>query len=284
MAKQSLGKSKTSYQSFVGIALSGAKNDRTTFCELQYFPKYDQIALSSVVEGIGPSKSKLGDSILVEKINALKSVKKLAVNSSIQLPPCFRCRLSCPGIESCRVEEVKWLHAEFQKEAKKNKKAKMPLPYTDRPVEYYINTHFEKNIETQYSLSANAAPLTARSFFLNKHFKEKLIEVLPSLSVWRIGNYLKVQKSYLKYYKNSEDCEVIRLFFLDQVKEKIPLFLYNQDKQKLVSNPQAFDAFICALTAFYEHKRMTEDKPKNFPKKASWVAIPKEDLSKAFQK
>lgn len=269
---------KARSNSFLGLHISGAKNDKTVICEIQYYPKYKQLVLSNIVEKIGPDKKSSGDAALVKTLKDFKSAKKIGVNASTQLPPCFRCRLSCPGIEKCRVEEVVWLRKEYQKVLKKNKNAKMPTPYTDRPVEYYINHSLEKHIETQYSLSANAAPLSARMFFIKKHMKKDVFEVHPSLSVWRIGNFLKVQKSYLKYYKNSDDCEVVRLFFLDQLKEKIPFFMYNQDKQKLVSNPNAFDAFICALSVFFQSKSMVEPKPKGFPRKSSWVCFPKEDF------
>lgn len=272
----------TRSKSFVGVALAGAKNDKTCLCELQYYPQYQQIAVTQVHEGLGPGASESADSRLLPLIQNISKLQSVAINASLQMPPCVRCRLKCPGIDACRVEEVKWLRQEFLREKKRNKNARMPVPYTDRPTEYFINTQLDRSVEIQYSLSANAAPLTARAFFLAKHIRAKMLEVLPALSVWRIGNFLRVQKSYLKYYKSSEDCELIRLFFLDQAKEKLPLFLYHQDKQKLVSNPQAFDAFVCALTAFFEYRQCVETRPKDFPKKASWMCVPSEDLAQAF--
>jgi hypothetical protein len=276
-------KTKARSERYVGLHLSGAKNDKTVLCEIQYYPKYKQLVLSQIIEKIGPEEKKTGDSVLVQEINKLKSIKQLGINVSLQLPPCLRCRLKCPGVERCKVEEVQWLKKEYQKAKKKNKKARLAMPYTDRPVEYFVNQELEKHLEIQYSLSANAAPLTARAYFIQKHIKAKTKEILPALSVWRMGNYLNVQKSYLKYYKNSDDCEVVRLFFLDQLKEKVPIFMYNADKQLLVSNPHAFDAFICALSVFYDEKKMAEARPKNFPKKASWISFPKSDLDGFFE-
>lgn len=271
-------KYKTKAQSFLGLYISGAKNDKTHLCELLYYPKYNQLVVSNIIDKLGQDASTSADTLLVETLKDFKSSKKVGVNVSTQMPPCFRCRLKCPGIEKCRVEEVVWLRKEFEKVKKKNKNAKMPMPYTDRPLEYYINHQMEKHIDIQYTFSANAAPLSARMFFLKKHFKKEIFEVLPALSVWRIGNYLRVQKSYLKYYKNSDDCEVVRLFFLDQLRDKMNIFMYNQDKQKLVSNPNAFDAFICALSVYFQSKNLAEPKPKAFPRKSDWLCFPQEDL------
>lgn len=274
----------TQSKSYLGIFVSGAKNDKTSLCELQYYPKYNKLVLEDLQGKIGDSADALSDENLVNLIKERKSTKKVGVNVSTQMPPCLRCKLNCPGVTKCRVEEVVWLKKQYELVKKKNKKAKMAMPYTDRPVEYYINHFSEKHIENQYSLSANAAPLTARMFFLKKHLKKDVLEVHPGLSIWRIGNFLKVQKSYLKYYRNSDDCEVIRLFFLDKLNEVFPIFMYQQDKQMLVANPNAFDAFLCALSVFCEDQKACEPKPKDFPKKAEWMCIPKKDLSKVFVK
>lgn len=213
------------YKTFAGIALSGAKNDKTVVCELQYFPKFDKLVLKNIVEKIGPTPKESSDTFLVQEIKDMKKLELVGVNASLGLPKCSKCKLRCPGQENCKVSEVKWLRESYQKVLKKNKKARMFSPYTDRALEYYVNHFLDDPVELSFALSANAAPITARAQFLQRHLaSKKMREVLPALSVWRIGNYLRVQKSYLKYYRNSSDCEVVRLYFLDKLKQNNKIF------------------------------------------------------------
>ncbi|MFK8137628.1 MAG: DUF429 domain-containing protein [Bdellovibrionales bacterium] len=271
------------FKTFLGIALSGSKNDKTVLCELQYFPKLDKLVLANLEDKIGPNTTKSSDSILISKIKNIKKIESIGVNAALGLPKCSKCKLRCPGQESCKLSEVKWLRESYQKVLRKNKKAKLFSPYTDRAVEYYVNHFLDEPVELPFALSANSAPITARAQFLQRHLPaKKMKEVLPALSVWRIGHYLRVQKSYLKYYRNSSDCEVVRLYFLDKLKDNNKVFMYNQDKQKLVSNPASFDAFISALSVYIDFQGYSSPKPKGFPRGADWLSFPLKDIGDLF--
>jgi hypothetical protein len=63
-------------------------------------------------------------------------------------------------------------------------------------------------------------------------------------------------------------CEVLEVCEL--------IFLYQQDIQKLIDNSDAFDAFLCGLTAYLLDLGKCEPRPKNFPKTESWIAIPRD--------
>ena len=55
-------------------------------------------------------------------------------------------------------------------------------------------------------------------------------------------------------------------------------FIYEQDVRLMVESVNAFDAFLCALTAVLKFTDQCEKVPKNFPKASGWIEIPKENL------
>jgi hypothetical protein len=52
-------------------------------------------------------------------------------------------------------------------------------------------------------------------------------------------------------------------------------FIYDQDVKTLVDSPQAFDSFVCALTGLLSFLGHCEQRPKGFPRRESWLEIPK---------
>ena len=105
--------------------------------------------------------------------------------------------------------------------------------------------------------------------FINKRIKFKSIEVYPKLSLWRLGRALGIQKSYLRSHKHSIEGVDIREQILNKLIAKDLAFLYTQDVKSMTLNGQAFDAFICALTAVLKFKGQVEKLPKGFPKGGS---------------
>lgn len=271
------------FQRFIGISLSGAKNNKTALCALDYYPKQKKLFLSELICNIGPDSESSSDKNLLKHLKAQKKVKSIAFDVALQLPKCMRCREKCPGYEKCKLQEVAWMRDLYKQRLKDNKNAKWFSPFTDRCADYFLQNELESNFEIQHALSANVAPLTARAHFLLKHIKINCLEVNPKISLWRMGRSLNIQKSYLKYYKNAEDCEEGRLFTLDVFKKREILFIYNQDKQKLVSDDRAYDAMICALTAFLGNRKMLQPKPRAFPRTAIWPSIPKMDVFVDFE-
>jgi hypothetical protein len=59
-------------------------------------------------------------------------------------------------------------------------------------------------------------------------------------------------------------------------------FLYDQDMKMMVQNAQAFDAFICALTALLAHAGQTDARPPGFPRQEGWVQVPVPDIDWSF--
>jgi hypothetical protein len=116
--------------------------------------------------------------------------------------------------------------------------------------------------------------LTARAHFLKRRLKTPLIEAYPKLTLWRIGQALDMPKSYLRFHKHAVDSDEARLFILKTLIEKEIAFVYQQDLRLMVENNVAFEAFLCALTAFLKHRGQTEKPPQGFPKGESWIEFP----------
>lgn len=129
-----------------------------------------------------------------------------------------------------------------------------------------------------HAMGANTAPLMARAQFLLKRIHLNAIEVFPMLSIWRIGRSLHVNKSQLRQYKHSSAGDESRRILLTALSEKNIAFVYDQDFKLMVQNSHAFEAFICAFTAFLKYKGLTEKRPEGFPKDEAWVEYPMDHL------
>lgn len=265
---------------FAGICLTGGKTDKTAVAVIEYFPSEKKIFLSHLYDNIKPDKIKSSDQVLYELLNNThKSLKTIAIDAPLQPPKCIKCKLKCPGYEVCKEPEIKWMHAIYKKRNKHKKPKKMFTPYTERCAETYISSELEEPFMRSHTLGANMAPIYARAHFLSRRLgKKNFIEVYPKLSLWRIGRSLQIQKSYLRYHKHSFDGESIREILLEKLSEKNIAFLYDHDRKIMIKHKQAFDAFICALTALFNELDLCEPRPVGFPEDESWIYFPKKKL------
>ncbi len=202
----------------------------------------------------------------------------IAWNAPLTLPKCFRCKLKCPGYESCDQTEIVWMWENYREREKNSKNIKLFTPYTERCVEQYIAENLEEKFQVQHALGANQAPLLARAKFLKQRLNFKHIEVFPKLSLWRIGQSLHIQKSYLRFHKHLIDGAEARTHILKELMRREIVFLYEQDFRLMVDNANAFDAFISALTAILYSRGQCELRPKNFPKQEGWIEFPKSHI------
>lgn len=258
---------------FVGISLSGGKNDKTCLTSLEYYPQHKKIFLKDIKDKI-PNEDEISqDKYLLEILNKKdKSLKYVAIDSPLEMPYCLT--HICPGVEKCKAATTKWHWAHYRKTKRKKKNLKLFTPYTERCVERYINYDLEERFEIPEALGANKAPLTARSLYLKNKIKKDLIEVFPKLTVWRIGSQLKLSKTDMRNYRHSVHGVECRSRFLQSLIERDILFIYHQDLQKLIDNPNAFDSMVCAFTAFLKHLGQCEKPPKGFPLQEGWVEFP----------
>lgn len=267
--------SETKSIRFIGISLSGGKSDKACVATLEYFPDQKKMFLVRVIEKIKAEESISADLKIHELLHQYGSnIESIAFDVPLTLPKCLTCNLKCPGYETCDVEEIEFIRSLYQSQHDKKKPKKMYTPYTQRALESYL-AHLEPNFDFQHALGANLAPMTARAHFISRRLKIPQIEVQTKLSVWRIGNQLKINKSNLKIYRNSVGGETSRGLLLDGFESKLNVFFYEQDKKMLKDNFHAFEAFICSYVGFLRYRNETQPRPKDFPSKEIWAEIPK---------
>jgi Protein of unknown function (DUF429) len=273
---------------FAGVVLGGGKTDKTAVAVIEFYPDQKRVFLRSLrdritIKGSGKNTGRgeiTADDALCEILNDdEKDLSLIAIDSPLQLPKCIRCTLpKCPGVETCREPEIKWLRETHLKREKSKRPNKMFTPYTERAVEVYISNELEEPFHPSHALGANAAPLTARANFLQRRLKTPLIEFYPKLTLWRIGTAMNMPKSHLRFHRHAVDSDESRLYILKTLIEKEIAFVYQQDLRLMVENNTAFEAFIGALTAFLKSRGQTEKRPSGFPKDESWIEFPKQKI------
>jgi hypothetical protein len=265
---------------FIGVSLLGGKSDRTCVAVLEYFPDHGKLFLHQLFEKIHGNAECNADSELVRIITEFApNIDLVAFDVPLQLPKCMRCKLKCPGAENCKTTELTYMRELNKKTLKENKNAKPITPYTQRSVELYIQRKLERPYHLQDALGANLAPLAARAEYILKRLSFPTVEVFPELSFSRIAEQIKIPQKYIKQEIRSFEQDESRQVFLQTLLEKKLCFIYQQDIQRLIDNPDAFDAFLCAFTAFLSRVGECEDRPSAFPKNELWIQFPKTEIS-----
>lgn len=260
---------------FIGISLGGGKTDKACVAVLEYYPKHKKVFLSRLVEKIKSDEIHSADFKIHEIIEQYHhEVDLIAFDVPFHLPQCLQCKKTCPGIESCKEPHVQWMWEYTRKLHKKKKPRKLFTPYTQRCVELYMSSELEEPFILQHAMGANTAPLLARAMFIKRRLDTPCVEVFPKLSVWRVGRALNVMKSHLRFHKHSIGGEESRREILQALSTHNVAFVYDQDVKLMVENNHAFEAFICALTAFLKFKGQTEPRPPGFPAGEDWIEFP----------
>ena len=81
-------------------------------------------------------------------------------------------------------------------------------------------------------------------------------------------------KSHLRYHKHAVGGDESRRIILHALSTHNVAFVYDADVKLMIENNHAFEAFICALTAYLKFKGMTEERPEGFPKNEDWIDFP----------
>lgn len=268
---------------FVGLSLGGGKADKACMAILEYYPKHHKVFLAKIFEKI-KTEDKISADLKIHEIldqyNGM--IHTLALDTPWKQPLCLTCKLKCPGYEVCGEPHIQWMWEYNKEHTAKKRPKKLFTPYTQRAVELHLSTELEEPFHMSNAMGANSAPLLARAAFILRRLNVPAIEVYPKLSVWRIGLSLHVLKSHLRSHKHSAVGEDSRRGILKELGEHNIAFVYDQDRRLMIENNHAFEAFICAMTAFLEHKGQTESRPKGFPKTEDWIAFPKEKINWKF--
>jgi hypothetical protein len=272
---------------YLGLELSGAKNQKTAVAALEYYPRERKVFLLDIFERIAGRTSakstQTGDEALLEVLGELTEEHEpgtvhLGVNVPLSLPPCAECtRKTCPMPRNCTVPAVKWMRSLTRRHAK----GLDFTPYTQRPAELWIRHHVMERLpeshrfEIDEALGGNKAPLTMRMHFLMRHLPNlHVIEAWPKLTIACLAEELGLSKRVVSGYRNLEEGVHSREEILEALAEKRGIFIYERDMTKLSTNLASFDAFLCALTALLSDTESCEKVPAGFPENAGWVHYP----------
>lgn len=268
---------------FAGLSLGGGKADKACLAILEYYPKHHKVFLSKIFEKIKTDGNISADLKIHEILEQYQGmIHTLALDTPLKLPQCLRCKLKCPGYEACQEPHIVWMWDHVKQHGAAKKPKKLFTPYTQRAVEMHLATGVEEAFQLSNAMGANAAPLLARASFILRRLNIPTIEVFPKLSVWRMGLSLHILKSHLRTHKHSAVGEESRRGILKELGENNVAFVYEQDRRLMIENNHAFEAFICAMTAFLEYKGQTEPRPKGFPKGEDWISFPVEKIHWKF--
>ncbi len=263
---------------FCGLTLGGGKGRKTCLSVLEYYVKEKKLFLAELHDGIEESMKVSSDTQIIRTLEKLgPSVHSLGIDAPLIVPKCLRCRLKCPGHEKCEEPEIKWMWKNHKKLSPKKRPNKVFTPYTERCVEQYINSEIASELAPDHAFGSNRAPLASRALYLKRRIPHgRVIEVLPRLSVWRLGQNMGIRKNHLLLYKQLARGPAIRQKFLDQWSEEGLSFIYHRDFKLMVKDSFAFESFICAYTAFLNYRGLCEKRPKDFPRSEAWIAFPQE--------
>ena len=234
---------------------------------LENFEGQNRLVISKISSSFkGTLSTLMPDELLLNEIQSYDKPVAIGVNFPTYFPPCVGCKLKCPGVKKCTVLEVKTLYREFNKKLKLTHKSKKqnhnPAPYFERAIDYYLSYLLEEAFPYEPVFSSNKAMLLTRGMFLKKHLKRiPFIECSTKASLWRIGCSYKIRKSLLRnFFKDPTDMN--RTVFLEKLERDF--FLYEEDKQIFLNNKNAFEALICALSAYYYKNNSVEKIPAHF--------------------
>lgn len=274
----SRGKKAFKVIKFAGLTLGGGKGRKTCLSVLEYYVKEKKLFLSQLHEGIEEQAKVSSDTQIVKILEKHSDqLYGVGVDAPLKLPKCIRCRLQCPGHEKCTEPEIKWMWKNHRKRQPNKRPNKIFTPYTERCVEQYIAIEIGPDLAPDHAFGSNRAPLSARAMYLKRRLNHtKVIEVLPRLSVWRLGLNMGIRKNHLLLYKQMTRGPGIRQKFLDQWSEEGLSFIYHRDFKVMVKDVFAFESFICAYTTYLKYRGLCEPKPKSFPASEAWIAFPKE--------
>jgi len=271
------------FQRFLGLELSGPKNERSSLCVLDYSIKTHRLIVVDIETKLVGANQTAADEILISLVKqSLKDTHTfsgLACQAPLSLPPFFKHFLEKKeGAHFSRTKdsETRWMDQIW----KKTKPRPRPFePYLQRPSEIWLKYHCTENFQLGDALGANLAPLTARMQFLKTRFPEPLFEVFPRATVTRIVSSLGLNKNITKDYSDLERGLQTREVFFEMLLKKFPqIFIYDKDLDSMITHLNCFHSFINAFTLFLESKDQCESRPKNFPQKSTWVEIPKKKI------
>jgi hypothetical protein len=270
---------KGNSQRYLGLELGG--NRRTAVVALDYFPAEAKVFLAENVIHLHGTQAETADEALVRTVNRLDP-GLISVDAPLSFPPCFLC--DDPGCAEgkCMKPAAVWMREESER--RRWSKAKMPAPYTHRPVDLLMRGKWQEDsplpIPSDEAFGSSRAPLAARISYLRKLFACKnLLESSPRLALAGIAEWYGISIRELRRCRDMEYGAENRFIILNKLTERavvpgVPhVFLYMTDVVSLSKDLSAFDSLLCALMGLFHGLDLLE-KPE-IPPEWGNIARPK---------
>ena len=267
---------------FIGLLLCGSKNPYTSMAVVDFYEGESRLFLVESLEGVKHknihTRDKDSDEELIEKIKNLDDGSDLTIITSAPLtyPACFNCKNeNCDGISVCNNIEVKYILKTYDQLKKQKKNLRKFTPYTQRAVEVWLRTEFADIEAPHEALGGSMSAITARIQYIKKRLnKYTFLESYSKASLWSFLKILDLPEFYLKDYKDIIDGKRYRERFLEKLEKENHIFIYNADYEKLVKNYILFDAFILALTGYWDKIGKSRKLPPEISQEKSFI-VPK---------
>ncbi len=266
---------RSSYQTFIGIDLGGARGKSTAVALVHRDPN-DKARVESVLMRAEDGSPWVDDS-LVEFLNSFSPDRTaIAINAPLTAPACVRCTLErCPGYQECSDPATVWLRTKGQDlhaEAvlsDDNRIAAMPQasgfrqprvlpaaasqrlpPYTHRCTEVHL--HYTRGLlakehmgQSSWAIASRAAHLrkvlTGTGFVIN----ESLLEVSPRCTISALFG-----ESQSRNYKRDADPWQNRAAIIEGMHALSFARESRLSREEVLRNDNCFDALVCAYTGF----------------------------------
>ncbi len=243
---------------YLGLELGG--NRRTAVVALDYFPAEGKVFLAENAIHLHGTQEETADDALVRTVNRLDPAM-ISVDAPLTFPPCFNCDAPGCAIGRCSKPAVQWMREESER--RRWSKAKMPAPYTHRPVDLLLRGKWQEDsplpIPSDEAFGSSRAPLAARITYLRKLFRCKnLLEASPRLALVGIGEWYGISTRELRRCRDMEYGAENRFIILNKLNERaqvpgVPhIFLYMTDVVTLSKDLSAFDAFLCGMMGLFQ--------------------------------
>jgi hypothetical protein len=278
-------------QRYLGLELGGSR--RTTAVCLEYRPEERKVFLVETRAHLHGTREETADEAVLRALNEL-GPHAIGVDAPLTFPPCLGCELAeCPGVAACPKESVRWMREEAER--RRWTKAKLPPPYTHRPVDLLMRGRWQDDapmpIPAEEAFGSGRAPLAARMSYLRKHLVCKnLLEVNPRFALAGIAEWYGVSIRELRRCRDVEHGAENRFTILNKIAEagagraagegyrpvpppELPrVHLYMTEVVALAKDLSAFDGLLCALMPLYGDLGLLE--PPEIDPTWGWVARP----------
>lgn len=94
-----------------GLSMKGGRRDNFFFCLLDHFEESDRWFLKSLLQVKDDEEVETGDDAIRSWIEKYQ-IDNLVIDFPLSKPACHDCKLDCPGINKCTVEEVVFVREE----------------------------------------------------------------------------------------------------------------------------------------------------------------------------